>query len=588
MTLSKDVVAAQRGDRAAFGRVVERFERMALGFAVGWLGDEASAEDAAQDAFLDAFLRLSQLREPAAFPGWFRRILTKHCDRRSRRRPVPAPEVPEGSPAPAEIVANRERSARLRSLIESLPAHERVVVALHYLGDEPQKDVADFLELPLSTVKKRLHSARKRLEGRRTKMEALKSTKKPAYADRIQLFLAIRAGDVDDVGRIVDGRPDLLDAVEQWSVEEALAGGFPLAHRSTPLVLSAARGDRALVHLLLEKGARPDERCGCDTGETALFAAAAAGHTEVVRALLAAGADPNAVNGVGHGPLHVAVMRGHTAVEAALLEGGADPTLRASNGRTPEAYRPALRSVPEPAGGRIETGIKAIDLLAPLERGMIVRVQGAAETGLMVLLSELSRRFGELGTSSVWAATASMSWHQGELSTFTRAMGIEGCVSVSAEKPLESVKEGQALFVFLEEGREAEVEAVLPRLLTRASIAFVVEPWIAVTKGERSAPALSPPYGAVICTSQPLAAEGIYPAIDPKRSCSLVRVDAEHARIAEGVREALSGDGPRAAAVKALLDQPFHVYTHQNGRPGEVVPLQATLAGFDRVLRSAE
>lgn len=585
MTVSGDVQAAQRGDRAAFGRVVERFQRMALGFAVGWLGDEASAEDAAQDAFLDAYLRLPQLREPEAFPGWFRRILIKHCDRRSRKRPLPPVDPPEESPPPAELLADRERSVRVRTLIEALPAHERVVVALHYLGDEPQKDVAEFLELPLSTVKKRLHSARRRLEGRRTQMEASTKTKTPAFADRIQLFLAIRAGDVDEVGRIVDRRPELLDAEEQWSPEEALAGGFPLAHRLTPLVLAATRGDRALVHLLLEKGARPDGQCGCEAGETALFAAALAGHADVVRTLLFAGADPNKVNAVGHSPLHVAVMREHATVEAALSSGGADRTIRAKNGMTPEHYRPSRASRPAAAGRRIETGIKAIDLLSPLEQGMIVKVQGAAETGLMVLLAELTRRFGELGGHSVWATSAPLPWHRGELSTFARSMGIDRCVTVSTEGHLDQVERPSALFVFQEEGQEASVEAMLPRLRERAEIAFVIEPWTAVTKGGRPAPALTAPYGAVICTSAALAAEGIYPAIDPERTRSTARVDPAEERIGRDVRALFSSDDPRKETAKTFFAQPFHVYTHQNGRLGEVVPLAETLAGFERILR---
>ena len=75
-----------RGDRQAYGEIVARFQHMAVGYASVQLGDPHLAEDAAQEAFLQAFVDLGQLQEPAAFPGWFRRIVHKHCDRIRRRR----------------------------------------------------------------------------------------------------------------------------------------------------------------------------------------------------------------------------------------------------------------------------------------------------------------------------------------------------------------------------------------------------------------------------------------------------------------------------------------------------------------------
>src|SRR5687768_5638609 len=86
MAWQDDVQTAKTGDRAAFERLVVRFQDLAFATALAWLGDAASARDAAQDAFVDAFLQLGQLRDAAAFPGWLRRIVVKHCDRRTRRR----------------------------------------------------------------------------------------------------------------------------------------------------------------------------------------------------------------------------------------------------------------------------------------------------------------------------------------------------------------------------------------------------------------------------------------------------------------------------------------------------------------------
>ena len=80
------VHAARGGDTRAFGELVERFQSMAQGYAVALLRDPGLAEDACQEAFVDAFLHLYQLREDAAFPAWFRRVVRKHADRQRRSR----------------------------------------------------------------------------------------------------------------------------------------------------------------------------------------------------------------------------------------------------------------------------------------------------------------------------------------------------------------------------------------------------------------------------------------------------------------------------------------------------------------------
>ncbi len=66
---------------------------MAVGYAFSELGDVHQAEDAAQESFLQAFVDLAQLRDPSAFPGWFRKIVYKHCDRIRRKRRVKLVEL---------------------------------------------------------------------------------------------------------------------------------------------------------------------------------------------------------------------------------------------------------------------------------------------------------------------------------------------------------------------------------------------------------------------------------------------------------------------------------------------------------------
>jgi RNA polymerase sigma factor (sigma-70 family) len=196
------VRAALNEKRSAFDEIVARFQDMAFACAYGALGDFYLAEDAAQEAFVSAWRNLDQLRVAEAFPGWFKRIVLTQCHRITRNKQfelVPLEAVaqfPAHEPEPPEAFDAAERTRHIAYAINSLPEGERMVTALFYLGDCSTSEIAQFLEVPLTTVKKRLFDARKHLRGRMTTMDAkirdsLKD-KRPSrdaqFADTVRLF----------------------------------------------------------------------------------------------------------------------------------------------------------------------------------------------------------------------------------------------------------------------------------------------------------------------------------------------------------------------------------------------------------------
>lgn len=155
----------------AFEELVRRFERTAHATAFALLRDSSLARDAVQEAFLDAYKSLPKLRDRAAFPGFFRRIVFKHADRFSRK-PTPQLAVPDSldsvadpRPSPESNFLADERAQLVRTALSALPDHERIVASLFYLGDQSHAQICDYLVLPISTIKKRLHDARKHLRG---------------------------------------------------------------------------------------------------------------------------------------------------------------------------------------------------------------------------------------------------------------------------------------------------------------------------------------------------------------------------------------------------------------------------------------
>ncbi|MFZ1756334.1 MAG: sigma-70 family RNA polymerase sigma factor [Caldilineaceae bacterium] len=339
--LPATVAAARSGNDDAFARIVAHFQDMAYACAYGWTSDFHLAQDVAQEAFLDAWLHLHQLREPTAFPGWLRRIVVKHADRETRRKhpaflPVEAAdELPSAQPEPEALVQAAEQQRRIQAAVDALPEHQRIATALFYLDGYSQQEIADFLELPVSTIKKRLYDARNGLKRRidpmtRQEMQAQRPSQTDEFADRVAFFVALRTHNLRRVKELIEKNSALLEVRTEWTV--ASEGYFwPLG--TTALHWAAATGDLALLTFLLDTGA---ERNAADQGgEMPLHLAVRMGETGAVRRLLDAGADVNASTKNGMTPLHHAALKAKPSMVELLVAHGAQVNSRDSAGHSP-------------------------------------------------------------------------------------------------------------------------------------------------------------------------------------------------------------------------------------------------------------
>ncbi len=154
-------------DREAFDELYRRYTRPLLGLALRRLGDRGRAEDALQDAFA-AVWRSAASYDPARGAGaaWLYTVARNAIVDGARRRPEPPADVPE---TPANDVGPDERAEvawlawRVHRAIEELPEHERRVIELAYWGEQSQSEIAEFLHVPLGTVKTRTRSGLARL-----------------------------------------------------------------------------------------------------------------------------------------------------------------------------------------------------------------------------------------------------------------------------------------------------------------------------------------------------------------------------------------------------------------------------------------
>src|SRR5258706_1551939 len=339
------VIAAQNGDLDAFGLIVQRFQGMAYTSAYAMLEDAQLAEDVAQEAFIEAYLNLPKLREPAAFPGWFRRIVFKQGDRvlRGKRlatvplEPATSFDLPVDDLNPIHLAENSEMQGFVRSAIEALPEHERIVTLLFYVDGYTLKDIGAFLEIPVTTVKKRLYDARKRLKERL--MNEVRVTvrgqqlRSRHYPDKIRLFIAIRRGDLASVKAQIERDPTLVTMKMAWDATTTLRYQVVIPVGNTALHEASDKGHVAIAELLIDYGANIDARTRSSI--TPMHNAILGHHTGVVKLLLARGAHVNAALASGLTPLHLAALKGYSDIAEILLDMEAEVNAQSQSGRTP-------------------------------------------------------------------------------------------------------------------------------------------------------------------------------------------------------------------------------------------------------------
>lgn len=178
------VARARSGDRKAFGRLVRRHTPARFALARAYLASDADAEDAVQEAFVKAFESLGQLRSAGRFAGWLARITANTCRDilRSTRDKVSLadfatsvqvlPRVRGQLLTPATLASRGERCDAVKAAVGRLPEHQRVAIMLYYTNDMTYRQMAEYLEVPMTTVKSRLHRAKKALERHLEALEA--------------------------------------------------------------------------------------------------------------------------------------------------------------------------------------------------------------------------------------------------------------------------------------------------------------------------------------------------------------------------------------------------------------------------------
>jgi RNA polymerase sigma-70 factor, ECF subfamily len=161
------VTAAQAGDMAGLGALLERHRARLHAIAVSILGHGPPAEDAVQDTFLIALRRIGELRDPAAARAWLTAILVNVCRAQLRRPSARVGVEPWDSPGP-DTAAQAIDAGALRdwvwTALERLSEPLRLAVMLRYFtGASSYEAIAELCGVPVGTVRSRLSAAKAKL-----------------------------------------------------------------------------------------------------------------------------------------------------------------------------------------------------------------------------------------------------------------------------------------------------------------------------------------------------------------------------------------------------------------------------------------
>jgi RNA polymerase sigma-70 factor, ECF subfamily len=156
-----------RGDAAAFALIVARHRNRVYAVALRVCGRPEDALDVTQDVFISAMRKLASFRGDAMLSTWLHRLAVNAAvdlaRRRGRREHAPledASDAADQAPGPEEHAIAAHRASEVQRALLRLSPEFRAVIVLHELHDLDYRGVADTLDLPLGTVKSRIHRAR--------------------------------------------------------------------------------------------------------------------------------------------------------------------------------------------------------------------------------------------------------------------------------------------------------------------------------------------------------------------------------------------------------------------------------------------
>ncbi len=167
-----------KGDQNAYGEIVELYKDKVFQLCYRMLGNHHEAEDIAQEAFIRAYVNIARFNMELKFSTWIYRIATNLCiDRIRKKKPdfyldaevsgtdglTMYSQVAAETNLPEEDLESIELQEAIQRAISKLPEKYRTVIVLKYIEELSLNEISEILDMPLGTVKTRIHRGRESL-----------------------------------------------------------------------------------------------------------------------------------------------------------------------------------------------------------------------------------------------------------------------------------------------------------------------------------------------------------------------------------------------------------------------------------------
>ncbi|MFD1850091.1 RNA polymerase sigma factor SigW [Oceanobacillus bengalensis] len=179
--IKEKIKQVKKGDQAAYSDIVGFYQNKIYQHCYRMLGNAHEAEDMAQEAFIRAYVNIDSFDDRRKFSTWLYRIATNlSIDRIRKRKPdyfLDAEvkgtdgldmysQISTEDRSPVEEVENLELKRYIHNEISQLPPKYRSIIILRYLEEFSLQEISDILDIPLGTVKTRIHRGREALRKR--------------------------------------------------------------------------------------------------------------------------------------------------------------------------------------------------------------------------------------------------------------------------------------------------------------------------------------------------------------------------------------------------------------------------------------
>ena len=165
------VVLVARGDEGAFEKLVQKYQQAVFITIYRYVGNQDDVQDLAQEIFIKVWRNAGKFKGKSKFSTWLYRIVVNHCinyRRKNKRRAISLDEMTEKGKTPESLKVEpdweqRRRVEFVRKAVDELPERQRMALVLAQYEDKSYKEIAEIMEISLSSVESLIFRARSAL-----------------------------------------------------------------------------------------------------------------------------------------------------------------------------------------------------------------------------------------------------------------------------------------------------------------------------------------------------------------------------------------------------------------------------------------